>query len=216
MLRSEAIALIQQQLGFTTAMSSTITSNLQLSQQVLEQAPTKPWFLITEDSYIDTVSGEQRIPLPTDFLQETDDALLRYVPTDTTEEEVDLWKDDYDVLMENFKDTVTRVMREGSPEAYALMGSYFRIFPLPDDAYRLRMIYYAKAEVLSSDIENAWLKYAPYLLMGHAGKNVAAAMRDSNALGVFTGWEREGRLILTTQNEARQHSNRRYQMGGPH
>ena len=216
MTRDEAVALMQQQLGFRTDLASTIVTNMKFAQTNLESAPTKPWFLISEDSYADTVSGEQRIAIPTDFLEEIDEATLRYIPDDLTDGEIDLIKGDYDQLRKDYQDTTTGTTAVGEPEAYALLDGYFRIFPTPDDVYRLKMIYYKQDTVLSSDIENNWLKWAPKLLMGETGAMIASSLRDAAALGTFQRWTSEGRVLLFGQNEARKHANMNYQMGGPH
>jgi hypothetical protein len=217
MTRDDAVEIIQQQLGFRTDLSSTIVTNLQLAQTVLESGPTKPWFLISEDNYITTDVDEQRIVLPSDFLQETDQAVLRYVPDDlTASAEVDLKKDDYDALRKAYLDTDTGTIEEGAPEAYALLGEYFRIFPTPDDVYTLHMVYYKSDTVLDTDVTNGWLTHAPYLLIGKAGWQVAMALRDIGAAAAFKQMEQEGRLLLASQTYDREFSNRDMQIGGPH
>lgn len=216
MTRDEAVAAIQEQLGFRSDLSTNIITNMKLAQVTLEKGPTKPWFLVSEDSYIRTTNAEQRIPIPSNFLQETDQAVLRYIPDTLTDGEVDLKKDDYDVLRKNFLDTTTGTIETGAPEAYALLGNYFRIFPTPDDDYLLRQIYYKTDTVLSTNVENGWLKHVPYLLIGKAGGQIASALRDSAALSTFKSWENEGRLILLSQNVDREFSNRDMQVGGPH
>lgn len=216
MTRDEAVAIIQQQLGFRSDLSSQIITNLKLAQTSLEKGPTKPWFLVAEDSYIRTTSGEQRLPIPSDFLQETDQAVLRYVPDDLTDGEVDLKKDDYDTLRKNYLDSTTGTTQTGPPEAYALLGEYFRLFPTPDDDYLIRQIYFAEDDVLSTNIENGWLKHFPYLLIGKAGGQIASALRDSGALATFNRWENEGRVLLVSQTYDREFTNRDMQMGGAH
>lgn len=219
MTRDEAVNEIQTQLAFRTTLASTIIGHLKQAQSELELAPTLPWFLLSEDSYKDTVSGEQRVPVPMDFLDETDEAVLRYVPTTPSTEtpERDLIKDDYDELRKFYMDTTTGIMKIGPPEAYALLGDYFRIFPTPDDTYRLRMIYYAADDLLDTNIENQWLKYVPLLLMGKAGKKISMGpLRDQIAYGVFDSWEKEGRGLLTTREVTRDISNKNLQVGGRH
>src|SRR5689334_20945854 len=171
MTRDEVVALIQQVLGFRTSLQSTIISNLQFVQIQLESEPEKPWFMISEDSFTSTSALEERIAVPDDFLQEVEETVLKYVPDDTTAEEVDLVKEDYDTLRANYRGSVP-----GPPEAYALVGNYFRIFPTPDDTYTIRMIYYQKQAALVSNIENGWTKYVPYLIAGEAGAIVAASI----------------------------------------
>ena len=201
MNRDLAVAAIRRQLGFRTDLASDITSELQIAQAELEKGPTKPWFLVSEDSYKRTTVGEQRLELPSDFLEEVEDGVLRYVPdtpADNSDEsnEVDLVKEDYDILRKNYL-----LNTGGPPEAYCLLGKYFRIFPTPNEAYLIRMIYFKKALTLDTNIENEWLEHVPLLLMGSAGLKIATALRDSGAASV---------------NESRMHTNRSYQVGGPH
>lgn len=216
MTRDEAVSIIQQQLGFRSDLSSEIVTNLKLAQTQLEAGPTKPWWLVAEDSYITTAISEQRLGVPSDFLQELDQAVLRYVPTTLTDGEVILKKEDYDVLYKDYIDDDTGTLETGEPEAYALLGEYFRLFPVPDAEYRIRMIYYKQDTVLSSNVENGWLKRIPFLLIGKAGGMLASALRDAGALGTFQRWENEGRLLLLSQSTDREFANRELQMGGPH
>lgn len=213
MTRDEAVAAIKLQLGFRANQDANIVTCLKQAQQQLELQPVKPWFLVSEDSYIRTTADEDRLPLPSDFLEEVDDAVFKYVPdgSEGIADEVELIKDEYDVLRRNFKQTVS-----GAPEAYCLIGSYFRIFPLPDDEYLIRMIYYKQDTVLSTNVENGWLKYAPYVLMGKAGQLIAGGpLRDAEAFKIFQGWEAQGVLALNGQNVSRSMANRRLQIGGP-
>lgn len=218
MTRDEAVAVIQEQLGFRSDLATNIITNMKLAQTILEGSPTKPWFLISEDSYIRTEEAEDRVPIPSDFILETDQAVLHYVPDTVSTEtpEVELKKDDYDILRLNYRDTTTGTTKIGPPEAYCLMGNYFRIFPTPDDEYLLRMIYYASDTVLSSNITNQWLTNVPYLLIGKTGRQIASALRDNQALAIFSGWEKEGQLLMMTQNQDRDLANRNLQVGGPH
>ncbi len=218
MTRDECVAEIKRQLGFRTTLDTTIVTQLQIVQTELELAPTLPWFLVSEDSYSVTTPDEQRIVLPTDFLQEIDEATLRYVPDVVSAEtpEKDLIKDDYDELRKSFMDTTTGTLQTGPPEAYAIFGNYFRIFPTPDDIYTLKMIYYAQDDTLDTNIENQWLKYSPQLLMGKAGKMIAGALRDSVALGIFQQWEAAGQAALILRDASRPVANRNLQVGGRH
>jgi hypothetical protein len=138
---------------------------------------------------------------------------MRYIPDDATDqsEYIELEKDDFDTLVRNFKDTIS-----GPPEAFTLVGDYFRLFPLPDDDYLIQIMNYQRDDVLDSDIENKWLKHAPDALIGSAGLLVAQAIRDKDAIGFFSQMQMRGMKQLYGQNELREHSNRTYQMGGPH
>ncbi len=218
MTRDEAVSMIQTQLGFRTTLATTIITQLKFAQQTLEKDAIKPWFLVTEDAYIRTSSGDDRVPVPDDFISETDQAVLHYVPDEVSvdDPEVELTKDDYDTLRKNFRDTTTGITKVGPPEAYCLLGEYFRIFPTPDDDYLLRQIYYAPDTELTSNIENNWLFHFPYLLIGKAGGMMATALRDSVALSTFRAWEMEGKAIMLRQVYDREFQNRDMQVGGPH
>lgn len=215
MTRDEVVGMVQQVLGFRTDLTDTIVTNIKAAQSLLELGPTKPWFLLSEESETTTSADSHRVQLPTDFLCEAEDAALIYRPDDTTEEEVILGKRDYDVLLKDYPRTY-ETDDEREPRYYCIRGDYFLIFPLPDVEYTLRMVYYKKDEVLDSDIENQWLKHVPILMAGMAGKLLAPGLRDGNAFAVFADWERTGRSALFTRSEDRDHSGRDdYQMGGP-
>lgn len=208
MTRDEAVAMIKIQLGFRTDQTDNIVTALKLAQTNLEQEAVKPWFLLSERVTISTSADEPRIQLPTDFLLEHEENGLTYIPSDTSEDPVILTKDSMDQLKSIYK------AEEGEPEAYALDGMYFRIFPIPDDAYTLEMYYYGSDDVLSTNITNGWLTYAPMLLMGEAGLIIAGGLRDAAANGIFSRWRAEGRTQLYRQNEARKHTNTSPQIGG--
>lgn len=210
MLREEAIAFIQQQLGHRSGLSSTIITNLQAAQTYLEASPYKEsWFLLSGFTDLVTVADSRSVALPSDFNVEREEDALQYVPTDGTNE-IELFKDDYDALQRYYTSTVS-----GPPEAYSLDGDSFSIWPKPDAVYTLRFRYFKKDQVLSLNIENGWLKHAPMVLIGQAGIFTAQGLRDKDALGIFNSMRMEAGATLATQNEDRLHKNRDYQMGGP-
>jgi hypothetical protein len=214
MLRDDAVVLVQEKLGYRSDLKDSIIRNMKLAQSQLELGPTKPWFLLSEDSTTTLTPEESRVGLPDDFLCETEDAALIYVPDDVDEEEWILGKRDYDTLLKTYKGVVLPSVAR-PPRYYALRGDYFIIFPKPDAAYTLKMVYYKRGESLDTNIENVWLKQCPYLLMGKAGLLVSPGLRDLNATNTFNSWEREGRLAMYTRNEDREHAGRDdYQMGG--
>lgn len=209
--------MIKLQLGYRTTGDSDIVTCLKLAQTTLEGAPVKPWFLLQKDAALLTVAATPSVTLPTDFLEETEDGVLRYVPDDLTDGEVDLKKDDYDVLRKNFFDSSTGTTETGSPEAYALFGSLLYIFPTPDAIYDLLLDHWKRATVLSSNVENAWLLWTPKLIMGEAGKLIAGGpLRDQLALPIFSSWAAEGEALLHRQNISREQAGRNDQIGGPH
>ena len=201
MTRDEAVVQIQRLLGLRTDLTSEIIGALKDEQVELESRPILPWFLISEISSISTVSGEERVQVPTDFIREVDgDALYRYDssgPTWTA-----LVKDDVEYLRGYYAGAT------GAPKAYALEGKYFRLFPTPDDSYTLKLVYYKEDSKLDTNIENNWLKYAPALLIGGAGLRVAEYIRDKDAISIFQAMQADAFRRLDIEDTARDMANR--------
>ena len=210
MFRDVARARIQQTLGFRSDKETEILAALQDAQVMLERGATLPWFLLSEVASITTTSGEERVALPTDFLREWEDDPLWYFVAGTGGD-ADAWtelaKDDLALLRSKYPG-------EGAPKAYALDVKYFRIFPTPDDAYTLKTMYFKADAVLTTNIENQWLEFFPYLVIGEAGQLLASGLRDKDAIATFQKWTDEGRARMLVENEARMHASHAYVMGG--
>jgi hypothetical protein len=210
--RDTAVSRVQRQLGFRTDLNEQIVDAMQDAQVQLEAEETLPWFLQSEISSISTVVGEERVKLPSDFIREWEDDPLWYFNS-SAEEDEDVWNEldkgtDLGVLRRTYSG-------EGPPQAYHLTADYFRVFPTPDEIYTLKMTYYKNALVLDTNIENVWLKYFPWLLIGKAGVSLASSLRDKNALTVFAALELTNHTAMVHDTEARRHANKRYIMGGP-
>ena len=213
MTRDEMVVLIKEQLGFRTTLDANIVRYLTLAQIALEKLPDKPWFLMSEDSFTITTADEERVEVPADFIEEVEDATFKYRPdTYPTDPENDLIKDGYDNLRQVYVGSVT-----GPPEAYALLGNYFRIFPTPDDDYNVRLIYYKKAAALAVGSDsNVWSLNAPHLLMGTAGMHIGTAIRDKDATSTFQSWISADMQAINNKNVARDVANQILQVGGRH
>lgn len=209
MTRDEARALIQQTLVWRTDKADEIVTALKNAQTKLERGAELPWFLLTEVSSISTTSGEERIELPSDFIREAEEHALYYY--DGSADDADKWrplvKDGMEFLRSEYPGS-------GAPQAYAQVGTYDRIFPTPDDTYTLKRIYFKAATVLSTNVENDWLKYYPFLIIGEAGRMISPSFRDKDGKATFDEWMAEGRATMIVDNEARMHTGRRYVMGG--
>lgn len=158
-----------------------------------------PWFLRTEVENAYTIANEERVPVPLDFIREWDDDALYYYnpaadPTLGQNQWVPLVKDalNYNrVKYGALYPVTTQINRDAisAPpiRAYSLDGKYFRIFPTPTDVYQLKMIYYGNDTPLdpANDGTNKWLTYAPNVLIGEAGYNVAATARDNDRMTYF-------------------------------
>lgn len=224
MIGSQAVSQIQRVLGFRSDRAAEILEELQLAQVRLEEgvgAPEGaqgqslmgdflPWFLETEISSIFTVAGEERVPIPTDFLDEVEqDALWYFTPATGSDPEkwTALKKDDIDFLRGRFPGS-------GPPQAYAFQAQYFRIFPLPDAAYKLKMIYFKKDAVITLGTENKWLANQPFIVIAEAGYHMAMSLRDAGAMKFFKDLGESEAACLYSSELALEHTNRSYVMGG--
>lgn len=211
MLRDTAVAEIQLALGFRSDKAAEIVQALQNAQEYYEAWKELPFFLRTEISSISTTADEERIPLPPDFLREWEDDALYYF--NSSAEDADKWvqlhKDDLQTLRAN-----DNLAGSASPQAYAKDALYFRIFPTPDAIYPIKMIYYANDTTLATNVENQWMKWLPYLLMGRAGGVIAGGMGHDKTLARFQQWENDGRTLLAEQSVAIDTENRKLAMGG--
>lgn len=221
MTRDEATASVKRRLGFWSGNDSEIALELQDAQKRLEQGIVLPrggiflpWFLMSEVATAAMVDGEERVPIPSDFLGELEEgALWLYDPNaDTDSQFKPLSKDDLDFLKSAEPGT-------GSPLAYSQSGVYFRLKPTPDSdnaTNKSLKLLYKRADSLLTDgtTENNWLKYAHELMIGEAGKIIAQALRDQQAIGIFDNVIVVERQRLYLQTESRLHDNRRYVIGG--
>ena len=218
MTRDEGVALIKQQLQGRTTLDNDIVTYMQLAQTTLEYGPTKPWFLVETTVTMATVANQTYVPIPTGFITEVDDGTMIYRPDDwPTSAEVELWKDEYDVLRKYFASwEEENPSSAAEPQAYALMGERFYIFPTPDAVYTLYPTFYKKDTVLDTNVENQWLKHVPLLLLGSAGQLIAPGpLRDGGAAGVFSQWIKTGLGILQQMETDRDMKNRKLAVGGP-
>ena len=211
--RTRAIKRMNRILGFRASADNTesIVEALQDAQTTLEQREILPWFLESEQAYTTTTSGEERVQLPSDFLMEYEDGAFWFLDTTITDQS----ESQYKKLVKTDIELARRLYYiPGKPMAYVLAKDYFRIFPQPDAAYQVRMVYYQSDDVLNSNIENRWLKYASDLLIGTAGVEIARSLRNVHAEEIFNAMVTTGAAIVERKTQARKHQNRRYVMGG--
>lgn len=210
MNRDTAVASVARRLGNRTNLNTDIIAEMQVMQSVLERDLTlRPWFLLTDVESLSTTSGEEKVQLPSDFLYEGEETGLFWYDASVSENNwTELVKVDYDDAVSFYN------AKTGSPEAYALVGNYFRIYPTPDAAYTFKCIYYAADTVLSSNIENQWLKYAPQLLIAETGMTMAGYLQNKIAHGFFKGLRDSERSRVAIENTSREWTGRELIMGG--
>ena len=135
----------------------------------------------------DTVAGTETIGLPNDFL-EMRDVHLRTTPASPIT-----------YLSPNAFFAIARTTDSGKPLNYTILSSEIQFAPIPDTAYSVQMLYYAKPQYLSdTNITNSFmanypdaLLYAalgeaePYL-MNDARLQTWAALYDRSVLAINT------------------------------
>jgi hypothetical protein len=206
MTRDEVVDILLRRLTRfnDTVMQDYVVDELQLAQRRLEKDTVLPWFLISEIVWTDTDIDEERVPTPQDFLREVDEDAVWYRKTDGTRKP--LRKMTYD-------DMTARFSEVGEPVAYALLGRYFRVKPLPTvgTKYRIEMIYYKKDLALDSNIENCWLEHYPDLMMAEAGRILAKRyLKNDQLVRDFAEDIMTEKRRLAVHEQARKDANRDY------
>lgn len=206
MLRSEAITLIKGRLARFNdqVIEPYIIAELKATQAKLELDAVLPWFLITEEATVSQDIDEDRILIPTGFLREIDENAFYYV--DSAGDKHPLQKMDYD-------DMVQRYGASGDPMAYALHGKYFRVRPVPSSgaSYSVAMNFYKADTILSTDVENNWLKYYPELMICETVRVMAANYtKDLKTATTAAEDFRAARGLMLTNEQARKDANRMY------
>ena len=199
MTRDEAVEDIAKGLGYRRGMEGEIGLALRQVQRSLENGSFLPWFLLVSEHSVQTRAGEDRVPLPTDFLREAEEDALWLVDGEGRRA---LPKAPYDLLVTRYGDA------SGAPAAYAFTGRYFRVRPVPDGAYKLLMTYYARDDELTANIENRWLRHAPDWLIGETGALLANRLGYREAAAAFALRAARGKAEVVQADAALRWTNR--------
>jgi hypothetical protein len=184
--RSAAVARIKRGLGFRSDLDNEIADALQEAQREREAGKTAPWFLLKEDQPLSLVGLTNSVNIPSDFWQIGRKEGIKFTPSGTNKTQF-IRRYDLGDATGLFGD-----LGNGPPKAYALRKATLRFFPAADVTYSLTWSYYMHDAVLSTNIENQWLKYAPELLVGDAGLIIAADVRDKEAVAIFQKMQATG------------------------
>lgn len=204
MLRDVAVARVQIILGFRTDQDANIVQAMQEFQEELERNPELPSFLRKPYVGLATAAAVQTVNVPNDFLREWEQDQMNVATTDGPQSVV---KDELGYLRIRYKDS-------GTPQKYALVDGQFYFFPLPDQVYALSGTYYAKDAILSTNIENKWLKYIPEILIAGSGIALASGLRDQNALQLFAAMQQMAQAKLVSMQVADDAAGAKPIMGG--
>jgi hypothetical protein len=189
--------------GSSTALDADILAELKLAQTRLETDPVLPWSLLTELAAITLTAGESRIIVPADMIREYDGGSLEVLDAEGKEHPIKkgIWENiRYD----------SRYATNALPKKYATVGGYFRLRPIPNAAYVLKMIYWKEDAVITVGAENNWLKYHPDLVIAEAGQVIATGLKNEAAVKMFVNTAAAERTRLLIANEAREHANMEY------
>lgn len=208
MTRDEAVGWVQFQLGSRSDLVTRTQSALIAAQEELERQDFLPWFLRVELPVTLSEPNDARILLPENFIREWEDSALYILKTDGKLAELE--KQPLDDLTGFYRNSAP-----GFPVAYALDNQYFRLFPTPDAQYNLRMFYYGHDDALTSNIENKWLRYAPWMLIANALLLMAPGLRDTAAYSMAEKKAAAAKSDLVRAGEDRDIAQRRLVMGGP-
>lgn len=226
MITSQALTRLRRGLGYldSSEKAQELLDELNDVQQMLERgipsplnesATFLPWFLMSEYASALTTPGEERVPLPSDYVGEYENCKVYIFDSSLAPEEQwkELRKDDIDFLKANNPDDTTS---SDSPSFYSYSGPYLRLRPAPQDVFTVKWIYGASDTVLtlSPDITNKWLTHCPHLLISAAGVPMAAKLRDASAQKYFAQRFSTERDVLYQDTLRRFITNDRPVMGG--
>jgi hypothetical protein len=209
MLRDSAVSLIATRLGNRTDLDSRIVAEMQYVQEMLENREYLPVFLLSDITSLATVADQDYVSLPSDFLREYEEGNLWYYDS-TVSAGVSPWKEMSKRPVQDVKEGYS--LTTDSPEVYALLSDKIIVGPVPNAAYTLKFYYYARDAVLSSNIENQWLKYAPDLMIALTGLQVATFIQDATMINTFGAMATDADTRFMNADQARRHANQDYRM----
>lgn len=201
MTRDEVVTLLGQRFGNRTDLGSRIVTEMQLAQSTkLERHHWLPWFLEGNVSPLTVVVGTAEIALPAGFLGEIEDEVLWIrEPGATT----------YGTLDRLGKDQIALQSDNVRPQAYTIDEANLVLMPGPPDiAYELKWRAYLADTVLTANVENKWLKYAPDLMIAVVGQALCHHTQRFDALSVYQQDEQKAWDTLLRLHVSREEANR--------
>lgn len=173
MKRDAAVDVVAQRCGNRTDLANRIINEMFLIQKALEARTPHPWFL-EKLAKVTAEPDDDMVKVPRDFIVEAEEGGI--VPIVDGERKQPLVKRDYDELAARFPGSAER------PEAYALVSEWVVFFPKFTKTFEYMFLYIGKDQELTSDVENAWLREAPELVIAETGKKIAGSHLQSQRL----------------------------------
>lgn len=191
MLGSEAVARIQEGLGFATRRSDTILARMKEAQRDFEKGKTLPKFLLQEDQALTLLSGAHSVALPTDFLRVDDDALPRFTDSVTL-------KPTFISIVRSYSAAVAALAGSTSttPRTAVIRQSTIDFIIDATQTYTFTWNYYKADAEITLGAENLWLANAADWIIGEAGYRMAKNARDQAAMADFGELRTQGRAAV--------------------
>jgi hypothetical protein len=182
-----AITEVQQIVGWRSDKIPEITRALAYSQTERDKpGKTYPCWLRTTAT-ITTVAGQQNYLLPTNYIQDTEERdgnIYLYTGAPFVSRVVFLKKMSFEIAQEAFFGRwpgssgslidQSATVQNGVPTAYVLREADIYLYPTPNAVYNFAWKYWGKAAAQTLGQENAWLREAPWVLIGEAAKKIAS------------------------------------------
>lgn len=220
MMRSVAITRINEGLGFRLAgnnLEGAIALRLQEAQRDLEKGKTLPRFLLQEDQPLVLLTGTHTVALPTGFLRESDETRIRFFPLGSSVPTFLERRFYIDAVLANIHGSVDSPLVQPPirPSVYVLRKSTIDFITTADTTYNLIWDYYKAADVLTGEIENAWLANggAAEWLIGEAGGRIARDTRNDSAVALFADMTQKGRAAAFGEDITAETASGPLQMG---
>lgn len=194
MIGSDAIQLMRFRLArfspdVTTLTDAMILAEMNAAQIRMEREVSLPFFLISEEATEQTVPFDERVQLPDRFIRELEvDSLWIIVPEGS--KKISLGPK---MPLDSMRERYPVAIGSGAfPKTYAILGNYFRLGPIPDAVYSIKMIYYKKDAAITLVDENRWLANEPDMILAETGQVLAMLyLRDEKAGVAMAGWKKE-------------------------
>lgn len=169
--KATLVKTIAYRMGNVKGQDTAIDFELALSIERLEGQEFVPWFLLSENNFFEGTAQENRIPVPRGFIREYEEGSLYLRRVDGTGK--CLIKKSQDQLL-NYEGMT------GEPSHYSLTNQYFRIYPVPQEDFKVELLFYRKSSTLNVE-DNPWYEYAAELLVAETIWAMLSARRDKMA-----------------------------------
>jgi len=183
MLRDKAVDLLKNRLAQRTgtAINQQIIDEMVFVQEnILEGDATLPWFTISTEQTLSTISGDEAVALPTDYLSDWEYDGIYMLELDAVTRKA--------MVKEDWNRIVDQVTGDGRPYYYDIVGDNILLRQKPDAIYTMYWRYHQKQTDLTgaygdaSNVENNWLKHASDWLIAETGIIIARQYLQSEKM----------------------------------